>query len=630
MDVRYAWRGLAKAPLASSIGVLSLAAGIGVTSIVYSVLDGLFLRPLPCEKPQVVVRIEAGGFSYPEYEELRRQCRGLSGVLAETGHGSVLRDGERSHFVLASSVSPNFFSVLGLQAGLGQLFAERADGRSERVAVISDLFWRRFFGGDTNVVGRAIRLGETPLVVVGVAPRGFTGVGRYFALDIWYPDDVTTSRDPAMRYSFRAYTVMGRLAPGVSRLQAQAEVETIVRRVMAEGQTRAWDQPVRVLSEAEYGWDQGGLVMLMVMPVVGLVLLVACANVSSLLLARNEQRRKELALRAALGASRTRLIRQLLTESLIMAMGGLALALPLTYVAVGPVSRVLLSGAAAGSIAPSLPVDHRALIASFVLGLAATMAAGWLPALRSARTDLGPILKGDIPVLGSGRWRFAGRNLLVVGQLALALVFLAATGLLMIGFQKVIRMDPGFAARELLIISFYGMHNRPRAEAHGYYRQLSERLEAVPGILRVSLAVTVPYADARNSLERTIFVPTVGLNSAHRRYEVRGNIVGTNYFETLGIPRLRGRTFVGVDRAPRVAIVSERLARTAWPDWKRLAKRFILNDRTVIRRPLLGWWGIFASRPRKSSASHSSICRSTRSRRRMRTCWWRPAERQAR
>jgi hypothetical protein len=297
-------------------------------------------------------------------------------------------------------------------------------------------------------------------------------------LDLWYPDEVTPPRDPAMVYTFRAYTVMGRLAPGVSRAQAQAEAETIVRRVLPEGQTRAWDQPVRVLSETEYGWDQGGLVMLLVMPVVGLVLLVACANVSGLLLARHEQRRKELALRAALGASRIRLIRQLMTESLILTLAGLGLALPLIYGSVGPVSRMVLSNAA-GSVTPSLPVDHRAWIAAFVLALVAGLTAGWLPALRSARTDLAPILKGDLPVLGMGRWRFTGRNLLVMGQLALALVFLAATGLLMMGFQHVLRLDPGFATRELLIVSFYGMHERSDDAIWAYYRELRERFEAL-------------------------------------------------------------------------------------------------------------------------------------------------------
>jgi putative ABC transport system permease protein len=392
-------------------------------------------------------------------------------------------------------------------------------------------------------------------------------VERYFTLDLWYPDEVTPPRDSAMLYTFRAYTVMGRLAPGISRAQARAEAETIVRRVLPEGQTRAWDQPVRVLSETEYGWDQGGLVMLMVMPVVGLVLLVACANVSGLLLARHEQRRKELALRAALGASRIRLIRQLLTESLILTVGGLGLALPLIYVSVGPVSRMILSNAAA-SVTPSLPVDHRAWIAAFLLALMAGCIAGWLPALRSARTDLAPILKGDVPVLGMGRWRFTGRNLLVMGQLALALVFLAATGLLMMGFQHVLRLDPGFTTRELLIVSFYGTHQRSDDAIRAYYRELSERFEALPGIVRVSQAVTVPYADARNSLSRAVFVSTPGASDAHRGYEVRGNIVGTNYFETLGIPRSRGRTFAASDRlgSPRVAIVSESLARKAWPD----------------------------------------------------------------
>jgi predicted permease len=547
--------------------VVSLAAGIGVTTVVYSVLDGLFLRPLHCHKPREIVRIEAGGFSYPEFEEFRRQCRRLSGVLAETGHGSVVRDGERSSFVLASTVSPNFFNVLGLRPVFGRFFDERGDGRrGEPVVVIGHGLWLRFFGGDTNVFGRTVLLGETPLTVVGVAPKGFRGVDRFFEMDLWYPDGATPIRDPAMRYSFRAYTVMGRLAPGVSRGEAQAEAATIVRRVMPDGQTRHASEAVRVLSIAEHGWDQGGLVMMIVMPVVGLVLLVACANVSGLLLARNEQRRAELALRSALGASRWRLIRQLLGESLLLAIAALAMALPLTYAATGPVSRMILG--TAGSASPELPVDHRALTASFLITLVATLAAGALPAVRSTRTDVAPILKGDVPVWGLGRWRFAGRNLLVTGQLALSLVFLVATGLLLIGFTRVLRLDPGFTTRELLVVSFYGMTRHSPDEAHAYYRHLSERLETLPGIVRVSLAVTVPYADTRNSLSRRILVPNPAGGEGTRAFEVRGNVVAGDYFETLGIPRLEGRGFGPGDRvgSPAVVMVSESLARRIWPD----------------------------------------------------------------
>ncbi len=529
LDLVHGIRALAKTPLASIIAVISLAAGIGVTSVVFSVLDGLFLRPLPCPNPREIVRVEAGGFSYPDYEEFRRQCRRLRGVLATTEHGAVLRDGDRTLFILAGSASPNYFSVLGLQMALGLPFVEGADGRSdEPAAVISYALWRRFFGGDTNVIGRRIVLGTDPLTILGVAPRGFQGVGRFFQLDLWYPDGATQTRDPAMRYGFRGYAVLGRLAPGFSRAQAQAEAETIARRVMPQGSTRSWEQPVRLLS-------------------------------------------------------------QLLMESLILAMAGLACALPLAYLSIGPVSRRIL-GVAPGATTPTLPVDHRALIASFLCALAATLVAGWLPALRSARIDLAPVLKGDTPVVGLGRWRFAGRNLLVMGQLGLSLVFLVATGLLMSGFFHVMRLAPGFSTRELLVVSFYGLHNRPPGEVRSYYHRLSAQLRTLPGILRVSFAETVPYAEARNSLERTVYVPTSNGDGRPGVYEVRGNVVDTNYFDALGIRLARGRCFGPVDRrgSPPVVMVSEGLARSIWGDTEPLGRMIRLGGATGEPATVIG------------------------------------------
>jgi predicted permease len=574
LDVRYGWRRLLTTPIASIIAVLSLAAGIGVTSTVWSVFDGLFFRPLACHKPREIVRVNAGGFSYPEYEEFRRQCQRLSGVLAETGHGAILQDREQSQFVLASTVSPNFFSVLGIRPSLGEFFAERPGApETEPVMVISEGLWRRFFASDVNVIGRSVELSDRPVRIVGVAPAGFKGVDRQWSFDVWYPEGTSPSRDASMLYSFRAYTVMGRLAPGVRAKEAQAEAETIVRRVMPGGVTRQWDQPVRIQSEMEYGWEQGGLMILIVMPVVGLVLLVACANVSGLLLARNEQRRRELAVRSALGATRLRLIRQLLTESMLLAAGGMLLAMPLTLWAVRPVSRLIL-GPGSEAVDHVLTADHRVLVVTSLLTLASTVMAGLLPAIRSARVDLSPVLKGDVPVVGVGRWRLAGRHLLVVGQLSMSVVFLAATGLLAVGFFSVLRLDPGFTTRELLVVNFFGLHDREPELTRGYYRALIERLEALPGVLRVSMAVAVPYIEGQTSLARTVYLPVVGAGERRPGFEVRANIVEPNYFKTLGIRQVRGRDFRPEDdaRSPLVVIVDETLARRLWPGEDPLGK----------------------------------------------------------
>jgi predicted permease len=574
-DLQYGFRGLLKSPLASLIAVFSLAAGIGVTSLVYSVMDGLFFRPLPIPKPREVVRLSGDGFSYPEYQEYQRQCRYLKGVAAVTSHGAVLRQGDQSHFVIAGPVSPNYFTVLGLRSILGSVFAERSNGQgSDASVVISYDVWKGFFSGDTNIIGKTVLLSDSPLTVVGVAPRKFVGVERFQSQDLWYPDDASSLRNPAFRFTYRGYSLLGRLAPGITRQQAQAEAQTIVRRVLATGTTQPMNQPVKLQSESEYGWEQGGLIILIVMPVVGLVLLVACANVSSLLLARNEQRRSELAMRSALGASRWRLIRQLLTESWLLAFGGMALALPFAVWAIRPVSMMILRGGVSLTDEP-FPLDHRALVVTSLVALLSTVMAGLLPAIRATRVDLAPVLKGDAPAFVLGRWRFAGRSVLVIGQLALSLVFLAATGLLLIAFLGMLRLDPGFTTRELLVVSFFGLHKHEPAQVRTYYRDLAERLQSMPGILHTSFAAAVPYIDGTTSLGRRIFTP-----NNRQGLEVRANIVETNYFQTMGIRLVMGRSF-GQDDAPgsrRVVLVNESLARKLWPQEDPVGKEIRLQQ----------------------------------------------------
>ena len=561
-DVRFGLRMLVKRPGFTAMAVMSLAVGIGLNSTLFSLLDAAFLRPIPFKDPEKIVRVNSPLFCYPDYRELSAQCHSLSGVVAVTEHNGALRKQEGVEMVQGELVSPNYFSVLGIGAAVGNVFSEQDSRlRSDPVAVVSYRLWQRLFNGDSAIVGKTIQLDGRDFTILGVVQKGYSGVRNPIKKDVWVPAQ-TAPRMLEDRED-RVFSLLGRRAPTVSQAQVQAEVETFVNRLGLKDPSTGRPERVVVWSETQSKMDRGGKMSVFVMMLAGLVLLIACANVSGMLLARNEERRREMAVRLALGAGRWRLMRQLLIESLLLAT--LAAVCGLLLTAWGKGALLALFPPSLLQYAPEPRLDYRVVGLTLVLIVLVTIVFGLAPAWRAAKTNLATILKGEAALGGSGVRRLRGRNALVVGQIAVSVAFLVTAGLFVRGFQRGLAMDLGFPEREMLYLfvdpALDGVQSRP------YFGQLTERVRALSGVNQVSLASRAPLSLAGGNGTQKVFLPgDETLANAEGRaagYEV----VETNFFQTMGIRLQRGRSFDKRDdeSGARVVIISEGMARRYWP-----------------------------------------------------------------
>jgi len=561
-DLKFACRQLLKSPGFTTMAVLSLAVGIGLNSTVFSALDAAFLRPMAFQDPETIMRVEAPAFSYPDYRELSSQCRSLSAVVAVSRHAAILRRRDSSETLPNEVVSANYFSVLKVGALIGNVFSEQDPRlREDALVVISYGLWRSHFGADPAIVGQPIVLNGQIYTVLGVAQKGYNGVNRFPKAELWLPAE----RERQMRDNrqYRDFSLLGRRAPGASEAQVRTEIETIVSRLGLKDARTGQPERVLVFSETESMLDHGGKLSLLIMLVVGLVLLVACANVSSMLLARNEERRREIAVRLALGAGRRRLMRQLLVESLVLATLGASCGVLLTAWARGALLAVL--PAIYLQFTPELRLDHRVLGLTVSLTILATLVFGLAPAWRAGKTDLATVMKGDAAA-GRGRWsRLRGRNLLVVGQLAVSVVFLVSAGLLVRGFLRGLAVDLGFEKKDMLHVLIAADLDGVKRRA--YYKQLIERIGALPGVKQVSLALRPPLGLSGGGATQRVFLSDDEASGNTEGRALGFNIVGTNFFQTMGIRLARGRCFNGRDNASGapVVIISEAMARRCWP-----------------------------------------------------------------
>ena len=554
-DIRFGLRMLAKRPGFTAMAVLSLAVGIGVNSTLFSALNAAFLRPLGFKDPDTIVRVDAPTFCYPDYRVLNERCRSLSGLVAVSRHMGVLRRSEDVDTLSTEMVSPNYFSVLGVNAALGEVFSEKdARLRSDQLVVISHRLWQTWFAADSAIVGKTLAFDSGMYTVLGVARKGYYGVDPTFKADLWFT--VT----PLFR-EFRNvanFQLLGRRAPGASLAQAQAEVQAIAGGLLPKDPKTSQPQLVIVSSQAESQADRGGKLVIFAMGIMSLVLLVACANVSGMVLARNEERRREMAVRLALGAGRWRLLRQLLAESLLLAMLGGMFGLLFTAWANGVV--LALFPANLLQFVPEPHLDGRVLTVTTVLTLASTLVFGLTPAWRASRTGLAAILKGEA-ALGSNRWaRLRGRDVLVVGQLVVSVVFLVSAALLVRAFVRGNAVDLGFERKAMLELLLPGIdeHNE---------RLLLERIRAVPGVIQASLALRAPLAMMGGGAEEKVFLPGDEAAGKTNGRQPGFNVVAPNYFQMMGIRLLRGRSFEEQDSAggARVVMISEAMGRRYWP-----------------------------------------------------------------
>ncbi|HEV2915216.1 MAG TPA: ABC transporter permease [Pyrinomonadaceae bacterium] len=580
-DLRYGLRTLSKTPGFTLAAVLALSLGIGANSAIFSVANAVLLRPLPYHEPERLVMIYGNlfkpgldeiGASPPEVKDYREQAHVFERLACYTEGGFNLSGEGEPERISGAFVSADLFPVLGVGPFVGRTFnVEEDQPGSDQVVVLSHKLWQRRFNADPGVVGKSIGINGKSLTVIGVMPAGFQFPDS--EIEIWKPLALDAEDWSENSRGSHYLNVIARLKPGVTQAQAQTEVQNIAERIRQQ-HSENYDNGfgAKIVSRHEQVVGQIRPVLLILLGAVGFVLLIACANVANLLFARAATREREMAIRTALGAGRGRIIRQLLTESLLLAVAGGALGLLLALWGVD-----LLVALAPNDI-PRLGevgLDLRVLGFTVMVSLVTGVLFGLAPALRLSKPDLQESLKDGARGAGEGFRRQRMRNLLVVSEVALSLVLLIGAGLMIRSFIQVQKISPGFNPERVLTMrlslpqSKYAEPQQQRA----FFRQLVGRVEALPGVESVGAVNFLPLSKTGNMWSFAI--------------EGRGNAVGPNlnfrmispdYFRTIGIPLKRGRQLTEQDRegAPPVAVINETMARTFFPGEDPIGKRLKL------------------------------------------------------
>ena len=579
-NLRHAWRALRRRPLLFAVAAGALALGIGASTAVFTIVDAVLLRPLPFAEPARLVLLWQSipernapfvEVSYPYFREIRSRSRTLAGLAAMPSVNSGFTLGGRELVrVDGRIVTGNFFDVLGAHAALGRTFVEAEDrGGVPRVVVVSHGLWQRQFGGDPRLVGRTLELDGTPMTVIGVMPREF----RYPAgVDLWTPL-VPVIPEIVDKANVGWATLIGRVAPGATLDAARAEIDGLT----ADGLRReAPNAPAvkTVLTPLAHEWfGPARLALLVLLGAVLLVLLLACANVSALLLARAATRQREIAVRLALGASRARLVRQLLAEAVLIAVAG---GLAGTLMAVWGLHGLLSLVPAEIPRLEDAAIDPRVLTFALVLTAVSALASGLVPALLASRSTLTDVLAEGSRTAGPGAQQVRARAVLVATETAAALVLLAGAGLLTRTFENLRRVELGFDPRNVLTFAVAGPHGKYEQpeRRRQLYRAMIEKINAVPGVER-SAAVFIRPLWGKAGLDWPIMVEGQSEAEAERNPALNLQIVTHEFFRTMRMPVRQGRTFDDRDTAgvTPVVVVSEALARRYWPGQDAVGKR---------------------------------------------------------
>ena len=604
-DIRQAIRLLAKNPGFTAIAALSLAIGIGANSAVFSLADALLLRPLPVEEPSGVVSVSTntpgnpfGGTSFPDYRDFRDKSQSLAGLVAFDFYtfGFATSPTVQPQMRMGFLVSDNFFQVLRIQPALGRAFLPeegKVPGR-DAIAILSYDLWANQFGRDRSVVGRTIRLNGIDFAVIGVAPESFTGMDPFIRPALYVPLTMSqrlsaAPKNPLEDRSAANWELRGRLKPGVSREQAQAELVAIAKNLEKAYPDTNRNHSAAVRTELQARMQQDpydSALAIMLMALVGLVLLIACANVANLLLSRARSRSREIAIRLAIGISRARLVRQLLTESMILALLGGALGLGLAYFGIR-----FLKGLPVPTDLPvviGVQLDQRVLLASLFAAIVSALIFGIAPAWQAVKTDLIAGLR-SAGLSSSARRRTLGRNALVVGQVAFSMILLVAAGMIFDGFRKALVMNPGFRTDHIMLMEFDTRLVRySDDQSKIFYRNVVDRARALPGVSSVALGQAVPMAPTQSN--QTVVPEGSELPKGQETVSILGSIVDEHYFDTIKMPILRGRTFTSADKADSkpVAIVNEAFAQKYWPSQDAIGKRVRLKDRNGPLAEIVG------------------------------------------
>jgi predicted permease len=599
-DVRYALRMLMKNWAFSTIAILSLALGIGANTTIFTVVNAILLNPLPVKDIPRLVQMDTvdaktiitqanaakQGMSYQNFQDYAKYNQVFAGLGCIAVPPLTWSNGSTPKQVQGQLVSANYFEILGLRPAAGRFFAHDEDTKLDgnNVAVVSYSFWTNRFGANSNLIGKTLILNAVPYTVIGVAPYGFKGTFTFASAEqIWIPISMYRQalsgffKETFNDRRFLATTVIGRLKSGVGLGQAEASLKIMALHLAREypkdnaGRTVA----LTPLADAAVGANNHAQITLaggLMMGVVGLVLLIACANLVNLLLAQASRREREMALRAALGANRSRVLRQLCTESIVLALAG------------GVVGLVIAYGgrAALWSLRPpflesddiDLALDSHVLLFTLSIALLTALLIGVAPALKAAKPDLAEVLKIGGRGGTTGWTRNALRSLLVISEVALALVALVCAGLFIRSMQFAQKIDPGFESKNLFVTAFdLGALHYSEGRAQQFFRTAIERAKASPGVQSAAVASNLPLG---GGFARTIFPEGQNEASGYRGTLTQLDDITPTFCETLRIPLIRGRAFTESDRqnTAEVAIANEAMAKHFWPNQDAVGKRF--------------------------------------------------------
>ncbi|MGB8131549.1 MAG: ABC transporter permease [Candidatus Angelobacter sp.] len=578
-DIRFAMRGLRKSPAFAVIAVLTLALGIGANTAIFTVVNAVFFHPLPVKDPARLVEIFTvdqrrffgltNNFfptGFPNAQDIQQRARLFEGMAifpSAFARVSMTVNGQPNQY-FAQLASGNYFDVLGVHATVGRTFRPEEDAGlgSGPVVVLNHGFWERVFASNPNAIGQSVLLNGQGFTIIGVAPKGFQGTSVIGGPDMWIPmsmhDQIFTGLNKTFfnERRFLGFSAVARLKPGVGPEQAKAELKTIASDL-----------------ETAFPLANKGRAGVMMMGVVGIVLLIACFNIANLLLARAAGRKREMSIRVAIGASRSRIITQLLTEAMVLAIAGGALGLGLALAGRDLMWRFRPPQLPADGMDISL--DWHVMAFTFLVAIGTGLLFGLAPAMQSSRPDLVSELKERAGGELRKGTRFNVRDVLISLQVAICLIALVGAGLFLLSLRNARQMDPGFDTNNLAMLSFdLGALNYDTARGREFERRALEAAQNAPGIRTAALSNTIPLFNG--GFGRTLFREGEDSNNGQSGHVAQISEISPEYFKTMGIPLLRGENFDSTVRenSPRVTIINETAAKQIWPNEDPIGKRF--------------------------------------------------------
>ena len=599
-DLRYGFRMLVKTPGFTAIAALTLGLGIGANSTIFSWINSTLLDPIPgVRNTGNLVSLMRGErkesplppFSFLDYADMRDRNQSFAGLLAYHDSWMALTGAGKPERVFGTMASANYFDVLGVRPTLGRGFLPEEEQKpgGAPVVVISTSLWQSRYGADPSIIGKTIEINRHGYTIVGVAPADFQGCKTGLHSALWLPlvmDPVVTGWGRILRRETCWLQLIGRLKPGVDQRKAQAEMNLLMQQIVEQhpdSHTGSNEITIDPLWRSPFGASAFLYARLpMLMAIAGVVLLLACANVANLLLIRSVARRREIAIRLSIGASRWQMVRQLLAESLLLALSGGGIATLITALSVRKGADFFLP--ANIQLAFNIRLDRTVLLATIGISIFTAILFGILPALRAARMAPAAALKEEAGSVSAGLHKSRLASALVVAQISLSMLLLICAGLFIRGVRAAQRINPGFDQNQVLLASIDLLASGyAAADGIEFERELIARLEAVPGVESVTLANFVPLGSGHHS--QTI-LPEGYVPRLHESMEVRRVNVGPNYFRTMRIPLVAGRDFTPLDtgQTQLVVIVNQALAARYWPGQDPLGRRLYTKDKwfTVV------------------------------------------------